>query len=738
MWVRRPGPEQVIFYTSSERVLMTDLEIRRQLEKILASDKFARSPRLSVLFRYLVEESLEGRGESLKEYSIGLAIFDRPDSYDPRVDSVVRVQAGNLRKRLKTYYGNAGSEDAIVIEFPKGGYTPVFRMALVGKSRARRLARDWAFGITVCLAVVVVAGLLVKGRSDGPQTGFPLKQVTFDTGWTGDARVTPDGSLVVYASDRGGNGGTDIWMKRIEGGEPVRLTTHAANDITPDVSHDGKWVAFHSFRDGGGIYLISTQGGEERKIIDRGFHPRLSPDGNWIAFGRKENDGNWRTWVTDRSGQRWGKIGHELSNTGSAVWSPSGRYLALRGSSPDQEFDIYTIPFGTTISQPAKATGIAQAIGKAKLPWLGSTSMISSWTGDSLLFPMGHQKVLEVWRARLSPVSLTVTGDVERVVPGPDVRNASVFKDRDGQSWVVFGSDRETSDYWSIGTTGAQTGKVVQMTKDSSLRRGIQEFRGVVAGNGSRLFYASARNGGVDIWMQEPPRGEPRLVSGSPDWEDWVTVNWDGSKIAFGRRGSRSRRPDIFIWEEGKSLRKVCEFCGVPTSMTRDGSRLLYLRGRAIHELDMRTGNDRALLPIPAYNAEQADYSPDGEWIAFAAGSSSEPHVTGYASRIGDLSQPERWVRIESQSYYFTVHWSLDGNWLYYFHQRDGFRCLYTQRFDRASRRTVGEPVAIHHFHGSQPYPWGGSWISVVEDRLVVKLTSHSGNIWMGRLFQKF
>jgi len=101
--------------------------IQSEVERILASEKFARSKRLRSLLRFTVTQTLQGNAESLKEYVIGTEVLKKPDSYDPRRDSLVRVLASRLRVKLKEYYNNGGSDDPLVIEFPKGKYVPRFQ-----------------------------------------------------------------------------------------------------------------------------------------------------------------------------------------------------------------------------------------------------------------------------------------------------------------------------------------------------------------------------------------------------------------------------------------------------------------------------------------------------------------------------------------------------------------------------------------------------------------------------------
>jgi hypothetical protein len=105
---------------------LTSEIIRLSLRKILSNELFARSSRQSRFLRFTVEETLAGRGPDLKQYVIGLKVFDRTDSFDPQSDPIVRMGAMRVRATLKAYYETEGREDSIVIEFPRG-YMPVFR-----------------------------------------------------------------------------------------------------------------------------------------------------------------------------------------------------------------------------------------------------------------------------------------------------------------------------------------------------------------------------------------------------------------------------------------------------------------------------------------------------------------------------------------------------------------------------------------------------------------------------------
>lgn len=151
--------------------------MQAELEKILASRTFASSEQLRSFLRFTVEKTLDGSGHQIKEYVVGLEVFNRGESFDPRTDSIVRAQAKNLRSRLERYYASEGSDDGILIEYPKGSYTPIFRRreASVPLSPARQLVPRktlWLIAAGVALGVLAsswfLAGRRPRPASEGP------------------------------------------------------------------------------------------------------------------------------------------------------------------------------------------------------------------------------------------------------------------------------------------------------------------------------------------------------------------------------------------------------------------------------------------------------------------------------------------------------------------------------------------------------------------------------------------
>jgi serine/threonine-protein kinase len=137
--------------------------VRDELEKILSSPGFSRSERLSKFLRFVVEEELRGKSAEVKESLVGIEVFGRKPGYDSRQDSVVRTEAAKLRARLSQYYAGDGAADPVVIELPKGGYTPVFRQAEATIERTApgpQGARPW-LGTRLWLTIALVGLALV-------------------------------------------------------------------------------------------------------------------------------------------------------------------------------------------------------------------------------------------------------------------------------------------------------------------------------------------------------------------------------------------------------------------------------------------------------------------------------------------------------------------------------------------------------------------------------------------------
>ena len=183
---------------------------RAELENVLHSSSFKRAPTLGHLLSYLCEKLFAGEANEIKEYSIGVEVFHRGSSFDQDSNSIVRVEANRLRKRLAQYYAGEGASHTLQIVIPLGQYVPEFvpaaphttlsiptnadpeliaprTAALLSKTR---LVTLWPAG-ALCL-VLVVLGLAYYGQTHKPQAGAGAIAVPYQpTAQPAEAQVGP-------------------------------------------------------------------------------------------------------------------------------------------------------------------------------------------------------------------------------------------------------------------------------------------------------------------------------------------------------------------------------------------------------------------------------------------------------------------------------------------------------------------------------------------------------------------
>jgi tetratricopeptide (TPR) repeat protein len=192
-------PETLSGASSAEAVML-------QLDRVLSDPTFVQVPQLSRLLKYLVEHSVKGDLNELKEFSLGVEVFDRGASFDPRIDNIVRAHARRLRQRLEVYYAGTGGNDPILFDLPKGHYVvrfrdnPILANGVVISLRRNSRSAAWIAGTAVC-AVALMTGLAWILRSpDSPPAAARAAPVIFVRDFdyeAGDATLTDFAGLAV-------------------------------------------------------------------------------------------------------------------------------------------------------------------------------------------------------------------------------------------------------------------------------------------------------------------------------------------------------------------------------------------------------------------------------------------------------------------------------------------------------------------------------------------------------------
>ncbi len=195
----------------------------------------------------------------------------------------------------------------------------------------RRSGHAWLFA-GAALAMVIAAaavGWRFQWKAAEAPT-FDTERLTFESGFAGMAAISPDGKMLAYSSDR--DCPLNLYVQQIGGRQSIRLTNQEAPDWLPDFSPDGSRIVFRSDREGGGIYAIDALGGPAQRIAGSGYHPRYSPDGSTIAFVTSPVMGNAKLFLVSAKGGVPREF-HSAFDVGSAtgysppVWSPDGQSI---------------------------------------------------------------------------------------------------------------------------------------------------------------------------------------------------------------------------------------------------------------------------------------------------------------------------------------------------------------------------------------------------------------------------
>ena len=287
--------------TGWPREVPSPAAIQAQLAKLLQTRPFSDSPRQKRFLDFSVSQSLEGAADRLKEYTIGLEVFDKAPTFDPRLDSTVRTAAKRLRDNLKTYYETDGKTDPVLIELPEGHYVPRFssrapandhekqKVARTTNPRKSRLTRvRGKVGIAGAFVGLMIVAWSYREKNLTLASGhtptveqpahYPDREVapTFD----------PNGDQVAFYSSGGTQPNNNIFRKPIDGGTTVRLTSGSDDDRNPSWSPDGKLIAFiRNVGPHGAVYLVTPQGENRGKLIDtQSAYVAWYPNSRYLAL----------------------------------------------------------------------------------------------------------------------------------------------------------------------------------------------------------------------------------------------------------------------------------------------------------------------------------------------------------------------------------------------------------------------------------------------------------------------
>ncbi|MFB3828813.1 MAG: protein kinase [Bryobacteraceae bacterium] len=597
-------------------------------------------------------------------------------------------------------------------------------LAAVARPPKRRRWRWLAAGALLAAATLSTLYFWRRAAS-APGPAPVLKRVTYDSGLATDPALSPDGRLIAYASDRAGEGHLDIWVQQIAGGDPVRITSGSAHAYEPHFSPDGTQIAFRSERDGGGIYVVSALGGEPRFLARGGRRPRFSPDGRYVAFwaGNPASGTPWlpgaaSIWVVRPAGGAPRKLVPDFEVAVNPEWTNGGSHVVFfgtdKGGYPARDFWVVPVEGGAPVR-----TGVRAELQRQKL-FEGTYAAVTAGAGNQFFLPLRSGDSRNIWRFGLSP-AWRLDGPLRRLTYGTEDEYAPSA----AGTHVAFAATQRQLGVWSL-SLAANEGR--SKGEPEKLADG---FLPALSRDAGKLVFVASVPGGQQAVVRDLASGRQTPVVKVDDLHKPI-LDAAGARVAY-----RTLRDSVtyVVPAAGGVSEKVCGDCMMLFDWSKDGRTILHKRGTGVGALDLTTGQRTLLYQHPASQLWQAQFSPDDRWVAFLAAGESERrtlHIAPYRPAV----PPEEWIAVaELARENDKPRWSPDGRLLYFTSTRDGYRCIWAQRLDPATKRPAGAPFAVFHSHSARRsmmavglYPLE---ICVAADRLIFVMSENTGNIWM-------
>ncbi|MES1245578.1 MAG: protein kinase [Acidobacteriota bacterium] len=532
----------------------------------------------------------------------------RPDDLHPVSPELERIVARMLARAPEERYPSA-AEALADLDALRESSAP---------GAPRRRIWPWAAAFALAAALALGGYLALQRRPEPMQATF--SRVTDDEGRELYPTLSPDGLSLAYVGSPDGQ--ADIFLKSLKAhegdfsnAEPVNLTEDSpADDTQPAFSPDGKWIAFRSEREGGGIWLLPAGGGVPRRVTDFGYNPAWSPDGRQIAVAsegivepimRKMDS---EIWVVDLATGIRRELVRKASDGVQPSWSPGGQRIAYWGLPAEGARRIlWTIPAGGGQAVKALDDGF--------LNW----NPVWSPDGRYLYFGSDRGGSLNLWRLPIDETSGKVLGEPEPLTT-PAMGSGFWSVSRDGRRIAYAANEsRANVERFAFDAAALQaTGPTAAITRGSRMIRSCD-----VSPDGKTIAL-SAVVPREDLYLVNADGSGQRQLTDDASKERHPFWSPDGRRLLF----YSNRAGDYEAWIlhlDDRSMERVLPAGSKPVTFpiwSPDGRRIActYDDRPAVIDLDEPLERRRPELLPPARDLGEAFYptswSKDGERLA--------------------------------------------------------------------------------------------------------------------------
>jgi Tol biopolymer transport system component len=644
--------------------------VRAQLSKILQSQAFNSAPVLSQMLRYVVDRTLDGKTDELKEYSLGIDVFGRGASFDPRADTIVRVQARRLRSRLEEYYTTEGRLDPVLIELPKGRYLVSFQQQITSRPASGGItekiksvvtARHRAAALLLGVLAVMLAATAWESRrglwfrSESLRESRPLTRagaVMFpDRYLMHFPGLATDGTRVYFS-----RGGTDFsWGEKLS-------QAPLADGPTADIGTPfGRQV----------LHGISAD------------KSRLLLQENKTSIGLNAQEG--LLWALPLAGQTPFRLGDVVAH--DAAWSHDDRQLAFANgqdlyvaswdgstpkkltTTPGRAYWIRWAPDDTTLRFTVADHSFRTSLWEVRTDGSGLQRLFAGWRSEAqpccgewspdgrhFVFVAYREGKSDIWIRRESKGFWVADSDPVRLTAGP-LNFASVIFSADGKKLIA------------VSPQGQDTVVRFHLGRRQMERYAIEGVFPVFSQDRRWIAYTQLSSG--TLWRSRPDGSEALQLTTPPLQVGWPSWSPDGKRIAFIAHTAGGPYKLYVVPSSGGAAQQLIpgDRQEIDPSWSPDGSSIMYGRPpdvlaeqgmpKAIYLLDLKSGKSTTL---PDSNGLFAPvWTPDGRFVVamphdnwdhlmrfdFASGKWSK--LVHYDAAQLALSPDGEWVYFESQ-----------------------------------------------------------------------------------------